>query len=689
MKKSKQDIGVDARSGAPKDVKDRISKLRETIEHHRYLYHVLDRTEISAEALDSLKRELVELESKYPELITPDSPSQRVAGKPLPEFKKVPHKVPQWSFNDAFSPEEVRDFDTRVKRFLKEGGVPDPHPTYEVEHKIDGLKIVLEYVGGLLMTAATRGDGSVGEDVTDNVRTIESVPLRLKRPVDIIVEGEVWMAKSDLARLNKERQKKGEEPFANPRNLAAGSIRQLDPRVTASRRLRSYIYDVARYDDEDAGKDADSVLATQDRELRFLGELGFKVNKHFKHCRDIEEVISYWREWQKKMPKEDYLADGVVVKVNEKKYQDILGYTGKAPRFGIAFKFPAEQVTTVVEDIALQVGRTGVVTPVAHLRPVAVAGSTVSRATLHNEDEIKRLDVRIGDTVILQKAGDVIPDIVKVVTELRTGKEKPYHFPTHVPACGGDGRIERIPGQVAHRCVNPNSYEQQKRKFYHFVGKHCFDIDGLGPKIIDSLLDSGLVVTFDDIFTLTKGDLLGLPRFAEKSADNLISAISSARKVTLARFITSLSIPQVGEETAHDLATRFGTIEAIREASYETLEAIHGVGPVVARAVCDWFGESAHKKLVSRLLKEVTIEKNKITANPKISGKTFVFTGTMTSLGRDEAQNIVRAQGGKVGSSVSKETSYLVAGENPGSKYDKAMELGVTVLSEKQFLKMC
>jgi DNA ligase (NAD+) len=669
---------------APKEIKERVLKLRETIEHHRYLYHVLDREEISAPALDSLKHELVELETKYPELVTPDSPTQRVAGAPLPEFKKVPHKVTQWSFNDAFTPEDMREFDARVKRFLIDGGVSNPNPTYTVEHKIDGLKIVLEYVDGVLTTAATRGDGKVGEDVTENVRTIESVPLRLKKPVNVIAEGEVWMPKSELIRINKERVKKGEEPFANPRNVAAGTIRQLDPRIVASRRLSSYIYDVARYD----GKDADKVLATQENELKFLIDLGFKVNRHFVHCDDIEKVISYWNTWQKKMSKEDYLADGVVVKVNEKKYQDILGYTGKAPRFGIAFKFAAEQVTTVVEDIVLQVGRTGVVTPVAHLKPVSVAGSTVSRATLHNEDEIKRLDVRIGDTVVLQKAGDVIPDIVKVVTELRTGKEKAYRFPTHVPACGGDGSIERIPGQAAWRCVNPDSFEQHKRKLYHFVGKHCFDIDGLGPKIVDVLFENGLVVSFDDIFTLTKGDLLTLPRFAEKSVDNLIQSISKARKVTLPRFITSLSIPQVGEETAHDLSLHFGTIQKLRDASYETLEAIYGVGPVIARSIYDWFRKADNKRLVDRLLKEVTIVKDRIIESSAISGKSFVFTGTMTSIGRDEAQDMVRSRGGEVSSSVSKQTSYVVTGDNPGSKYDKAVELGVPVISEEDFLKM-
>ncbi len=667
----------------PQEVIDRLKKLKEAIETYRYEYHVLDKSSISPEALDSLKHELVLIEEKYPELVTPDSPSQRVAGKPLPEFKKVVHKVPQWSFNDAFSPEEMEEFDARTKRFLKTATGKDIAPSYAVEHKIDGLKIVVEYKDGLLKQAATRGDGKVGEDVTENVKTIESLPLRLTKPVSLIVEGEVWMAKSQLAKLNKKREKEGLPVFANPRNLAAGSIRQLDPRIVAERKLETYIYYVAQYQ----GGDPLKHFKTQTASLEELRNLGFKVNPYFKHCKTITEVVAYWREWQKKMPKQDYLADGVVVKVDDLSHQQSLGYTGKAPRWGIAFKFPAEQVTTVVEDIVLQIGRTGVVTPVAHLRPVSVAGSTVSRATLHNEDEIARLDVRIGDTVILQKAGDVIPDIVSVVRELRPKNSKPYTFPTHVPECGGDGRIERIPGQVAWRCVSADSFEQQKRRFYHFVSKKCFDIDGLGPKIIDVLLENNLISTFDDIFTLKRGDLLALPRFAEKSVDNLLESIEKGRHVTLPRFIASLSIPQVGEETAFDLAKHFGTLEKIAAAEYETLESIYGVGPVVARAVFDWFRVAANKKLVTNLTKTVEIEKVQ-TSQSKISGKTFVFTGTLPTLERTAGEEMVRSLGGNVSSSVSKKTDFVVAGESAGSKLAKAEELGVPVISEEEFLKM-
>lgn len=704
------------------EIKKRAEKLRETIERHRYLYHVLDKQEMSEAALDSLKHELVELEKQYPELVTPDSPSQRVAGKPLPEFRKVRHTVPQWSFNDAFTEEEMREFDARVTRFLhgrsdqrgptRSDLSPDARsdlagrtlsdltPTYTCEHKIDGLKVVLTYEKGLLKTAATRGDGVVGEDVTENVKTIESVPLRLTEPLSVIVEGEVWMRKSRLVELNRERKKKGEKPFANPRNVAAGSIRQLDPKIVAERKLDTYIYDLSYYADN-RGLHADSrrqdtasrgmltLPRTQHDELELLQKLGFKVNPHFKHCRNIDEVIAYWSEWEQKMPKEDYLADGIVVKVNEREFQDALGYTGKAPRFGIAFKFPAEQVTTVVVDIVFQVGRTGVVTPVAHLTPVHVGGSRVSRATLHNEDEIKRLEVRIGDTVVLQKAGDVIPDIVSVVKEMRTGKEKPFRWPTRIAACGGDGRIERVPGEAAWRCVNRHSFVIQKRKWHHFVGKHCLDIAGLGPKRIDLLLLHRLISSFADIFTLTRGDLLALPRFAEKSVDNLLSSIEQARHTTLPRLLTAFSIPQVGEETAYDLAERFGTIEKIRRASFEELKTIAGIGPIVGAAIVRWFSRRENQRMVDSLLKHLTIarvEKKEQSRLP-LAGKTLVVTGTLKTLSREEAEAKIRELGGNPSGTVSKKTAFVVAGEHPGSKYGRAQKFGVKILSEEAFLE--
>jgi DNA ligase (NAD+) len=666
-------------NGVPGDIRTRYEKLKKAIEKHRYNYHVLDREDISAEALDSLKRELVEIEGQYPLLVTPDSPSQRVAGKPLDQFQKVPHKVSQWSLADAFTAEDIREFDQRVKRFLKASTGKDISPSYVAELKIDGLKIVLHYEGGLFVRGLTRGDGKVGEDVTHNVRTIESVPLRLSEPVDAIFEGEVWMSKQNFAALNRERKKRGEELFANPRNVAAGSIRQLDPSISRSRKLDTFIYDIAEL--------SVPLPETQAAELKLIETLGLKTNRNFRVCKDIEAALAYWQEWQEKAPKQDYLIDGVVIKVDSREHQELLGYTGKTPRFAIAFKFPAEQVTTVVEDIVLQVGRTGVLTPVAHLRPVLVAGSTVSRATLHNEDEIKRLDVRIGDTVILQKAGDVIPDIVKVLTELRTGKEKPYQFPKKVAACGGDGSIERVPGQAAWRCVSKSSFAQVKRKFYHFVGKHAFDIDGMGPKIIDVLLENGLIADFADIFTLKRGDLLSLPRFAEKSVDNLLLSIEKARTVTLARLIVSLSVPQVGEETAEDIAFAAGTLEGFESISKGELESIDGIGPVVTDSVLAWLEDKENKKLLGRLKKEVSIATVLRRKAGKLAGKTFVLTGTL-SMARDEAKARIKAQGGDVSGSVSKATSYVVAGESAGSKLDRAVELGVPVLSEEQFLKL-
>lgn len=681
----------------PKDnpdvrLRERVQKLREAIERHRYNYHVLDKQEISEAALDFLKKELADIEAAYPELQEKNSPTNRVAGEPLKEFEKVEHKVPQWSFNDAFTEEDIRNFDARVKRFLLQelgssakGG--EHTPAYVCELKIDGLKIVFEYEQGVLVRAATRGNGKVGEDVTYNVRTIESVPLVLHKPVDIIVEGEVWMSKTNFEKLNKEQEKKGLPLFANPRNVAAGSIRQLDPRIAASRKLDTFIYDIAQYSAREANNPS-----TQIEELELLKSLGFKVNTHAQVCKTIDQVIEFWKKWQTASKKQDYWIDGVVVKVNEVEYQKVLGYTGKAPRFGIAFKFPAEQVTTVVEDIRLQVGRTGVLTPVAHLRPVSVAGTTVSRATLHNEDEIRRLDVRIGDTVILQKAGDVIPDIVQVLKELRTGKEQPFMFPTHVPECGGDGRIERVPGQAAWRCVVKDSDAQQKRRLYHFVSKHCFDIDGVGPRQIDLFMEHALVSSYDDIFTLTKGDLLVLPRFGEKSADNVYAAIQKSKHVSLPRFIFSLSIPHVGEETAEDLATHFRTLEAIMNAPKEELLKVEGIGDVLADSITEWFITKEHKKIVENLLEHVTVQEFTRATPPQgsvsLEGKTFVLTGTLSTMGRDEAKAKIKALGGDVSGSVSSKTSYVVAGEEAGSKLEKAVELGIQVLTEDEFLAL-
>lgn len=667
----------------PRHIQERYAKLKETIEQHRHLYHALDREEITPAALDSLKHELVEIEKEYPLLITSDSPSQRVAGEPLDGFQKVSHRVPQWSFNDVFSEEELRDFETRIMRALPDNTEARPTYglTYTAELKIDGLKVVLTYENGMLKTAATRGDGRVGEDVTANIRTIESVPLRLRRAVDVIVEGEVWMSKENLAKLNREREKNNEQAFANPRNAAAGSIRQLDPRVAESRKLDVFVYDVARTS-EDMPK-------TQFAELEYLQGLGFKVNKHFALCDTLDEGIVYWKKWEARRDKESYLIDGVVVKVNERALQDRLGYTGKAPRFAVACKFAPEQATSVVESIVLQVGRTGVLTPVANLSPTRVAGSLVSRATLHNEDQIKKLDVRAGDTVILQKAGDVIPEIVSVMKELRPKHAKPYVFPKSVHSCGGDGRIERVPGQAAYRCVNKNSFESKRRRLHHFVSKHALDIRGMGQRTLDLLIEKGLVSDYDDIFRLTKDDFADLSGFKEKSIQNTLDAIQVARRVSLDRFLIGLSIDHVGEETARDIARHFKTLSALAKANKEELSVISGVGDIVAQSVRSWFRSAENKTLITNLRQFLTIipVKEEKTYGA-LSGKTFVLTGVLARMSRDEAGKHIRAAGGAVSNSVSGRTDFVVVGENPGSKYEKARELGVSCISEKEFENM-
>ena len=657
-------------------VKNRAEKLKTLIEKHRNLYHTYDKPEISDEAYDSLVSELGHLEEAYPEL-KKDSPNERVGGEPLKEFVKVKHEIRQWSYDDAFDFSGLQKWEEKTKNFIRKENLENEKLEYCCELKIDGLKIVLTYVDGKLVRGATRGDGEIGEDVTSNIKTIKTIPLELNKKVSITVVGEAWISHKDLEKINKERQKNNEPLYANTRNLAAGSIRQLDPKIASGRNLNSFIYDIDLYEKD--------IPNTQDDKLYLLSSLGFNVNPYHKVLFSLDKVDEYYRGWIKKRHDLDYGLDGVVIKINSTKIQNALGYTAKSPRFGVAYKFPAEQVTTVVEDIVLQVGRTGVLTPVAHLKPVLVAGSTVSRATLHNEDEIKRLDVRIGDTVILQKAGDVIPDIVSVVKELRDRKSKPYIWPTHVDVCGGDGRIERIPGQAAWRCVNKNSFEQQKRKFYHFVSKKALDIVDCGPRVIDVLLENNLISEYADIFTLKKGDLLMLPRFAEKSVDNLLKSIEKSSNTTLARFLVGISIPQVGEETAYDLSKQFGILEKIRNVSFEKLEVISGIGPIIGRSIVDFFNNKDNKKIVDNLVKVLKIEKEKVSSG-KLNGLKFVITGTMEKMSRDEAKDRIRSAGGLVGESVSKETDYLVCGENPGSKYDKAKDLGVKILDENGFL---
>lgn len=691
----------------PKDVIARLSNLKKIIERHRGLYHTHDSPEITDEAYDSLMSELISIEEQYPELRTNDSPSGRVGGEPLKEFVKVKHETRQWSFDDIFDKHELEKWDEKVRNFIAKAGLSSEKVEYCCELKIDGLKTILTYEDGKLKRAATRGDGEIGEDVTENVKTIRSVPLSLTVPEapegspresqGLIVVGEVWIGRKELNKINEQRKSASEPVYANSRNLAAGSLRQLDPKITAGRKLETFIYDMDKYERRDGGKNGkntDEIPETQSCELELLAKLGFQTNPHFRVFDDIAGVQKFYEEWTSKKDSLDYGLDGIVIKINSRKIQEALGYTGKSPRWGVAYKFPAEQVTTILEDIVFQVGRTGVITPVAILKPVRVAGSVVSRATLHNEDEIRRLDLRIGDTVIIQKAGDVIPDIVAVIKEMRisegkAGRKSLMHFkwPTHIPACGGDGSIERIPGEAAWRCVAKDSFEQQKRKFHYFTSRKCFNIDGLGPQILNQLLESGLISTFDDIFTLKRDDLLAMPRFAEKSVDNLLHAIEKSKNITLPRFLASLSIPQVGEETAYDIARNFKDITEIGKAKKEDFESIRGVGPIVAESISVWFGSAENKKLVAHLLKYIVITAEE-TSGGKFEGKSFVFTGSLPTLEREEAQRLVRVNGGEVSSSVSKKTTYVVAGDEAGSKLDKARELGVEVISEKEFLDM-
>jgi len=698
------------------DIKTRIEKLCQTINHHRYLYHVLDKQEISDAALDSLKHELAELEKQYPKYASPDSPTQRIGGRPLDKFAKVVHKARQWSFSDAFTEKEIKEFDERVKRML---GKEFPATSrfnlaarlnldvaYACELKIDGFKIVLTYENGILKTAATRGDGVTGEDVTQNIKTIESIPLKLEKPINIVVEGEIWMSKNEFERLNKEQGEKNMPHFANPRNAAAGSIRQLDPFVAASRKLDSYIYDIALIEKQEkkggvsfslSDKEGESSKTnspfffpkTQIKELELLKDLGFKVNKNYKLCKNIEEVIAYWKEWQKKKDKENYWIDGVAVKLNRRDWQERLGYTGKSSRYAIAFKFPAEQATTIVEDIVTQVGRTGALTPVAHLTPVLVAGSVVSRATLHNDSEIKRLGLKIGDTVIIQKAGDVIPEVVRVLKEMRTGKEKEFNMPATCPVCGG--KLAQEKDSPIIRCANKNCSVRHRRALYYFASKKAMNIEGLGPKIIDALLDNNLIQDAADIYDLKEGDLEPLERFGEKSAKNIISSINEKRETTLTRFLTALGIFHVGEETAELLAKKAKSVDVLSKMPAEELQKIDGIGPKVAESIFNWFKDKQNRKLLERLLKRVKIilpEKSPLWENSIIKGKVFVLTGTMESISRDKAKEEIKLREGHTNESVSKNTDFVVAGAEPGSKYGKAKELGVKIIDEKEFLEL-
>lgn len=691
------------------EAKQRIAKLREVINYHRYLYHVENRQEMSDDALDSLKKELFDLEQKFPSLITPDSPTQRVAGRPSKGFVKVEHPGRMISLNDVFSEQDFKDWLNRLENFL---GKPYSGDFY-CDLKMDGLAIELVYEDGILTQASTRGDGLIGEDVTQNIRTVEAVPLRLsphgrspvgrrddklKIPKKLIVRGEVFLTKKELARINREQKAKGGKLYANPRNLAAGTIRQLDAKITAGRKLSFYAYSIVGND----GSYGDG-FKSHDAEYKALREWGIGVNPHGRVLDTLDGVFKFYSEWQAKRDALDYEFDGTVISINDNTLYRKSGIIGKSPRGAIAFKFAAREAETIIEDIIIQVGRTGVLTPVAVLRPVHIGGTTVSRATLHNLDEINRLGVKIGDTVIVGRAGDVIPDVKRVLVELRTGKprrfgrgpdtlssgEKEFRMPKKCPICGQP--VTQIEGQVAFRCENTDCPARQREAVYHAIGRKAFDMDGVGPKVIDQLMDAGLIVNVADLFTLNKEDFLNLERFADVSAQNAVDAIAARREISFARFIIALGIPNVGEETAIVLARQFRTLDKLVTVTIEDLQKISDIGPIVAQSISDWFKKPYNKKFLDKFKKagvKISPEKGPTPGTGKLAGKTFVVTGTLETMSRDQAQDKIRALGGDTSSSVSKETDYVVAGENPGSKYDKAQKLGVKTLEEKDFIKL-
>lgn len=660
-----------------KEAATRILKLREEINYHRYLYHVLDKQEISDAALDSLKHELFNLEQQWPDLITVDSPTQRVGGAVLEGFKKVRHTKPILSIEDAFSMEEINDWQNRLEKVIGER-----IKGYYAELKMDGLSIVLTYEGGILVRGVTRGDGQVGEDVTSNLKTIDSIPLKLRGksgdfPERLDVRGEVVITLAELNRINDLQIKKSQKIFANPRNLAAGSIRQLDPKIAAERKMEFYAFEII----------TDLKLDTHEQVHKKLADFGFKTNQHCRLVANLVEVEKYIAKWADERKKLPYQTDGAVMVVNNLEQERKLGSIGKADRWMIAYKFPAEQSTTIVQDIIVQVGRTGVITPVAVLQPVKLAGTTVARATLHNEDEIKRLDIRIGDTVIVQKAGDIIPDVVQVLVKMRTGQEKKFQWPKRCPACGAI--IINDPKEVAYYCSNPECYAVTKERIYHFVSRNAFNIDGLGPKIIDQLFDQGLINDAADLFYLKIEELLPLERFADKSAKNLIEAINLSKKISLGRFIYALGIRHVGLETAEAIAAKFGTWNRVVSASVDNFSQVEGVGEVVANSLVKYFSNDKNIKQVEKMLvaglQIVSIKPNQ---GGPWSDLTFVLTGSLEHYSRAEAKEIIKKLGGRVSESVSRETSYVVAGTEPGSKLTKAQELNIKILSEAEFIKM-
>jgi DNA ligase (NAD+) len=665
----------------PAAIKKEVEKRREEIRRHEYLYYVADEPEISDAAFDKLMNRLKELEAEYPSLVTPDSPTVRVGGTPREGFTTVKHARPMLSLDNAFSYDALRDWDRRVRE-----GTGREVNEYIAEHKFDGLSISLQYEDGVLARGVTRGDGTTGEDVTPNVKTIRSIPLRVdgamlkkvKLQKDFEVRGEIMMTRKAFEAMNRQQEQTGGKIFVNPRNAAAGSVRVLDPSITAQRRLDFFAYYLYVNGRVPFAKHSDSLQA--------LKQLRFRASDDWKLCQGVDEVIAYCEAWDTKREKLPYDIDGVVIKVNSTALQNELGFTAKAPRWAIAFKYPARQETTVVNDIIVQVGRTGTLTPVAVLEPVQVGGVTVSRSTLHNMDEIERLGLHIGDTVLIERAGEVIPHVLKVVKE---GKNRrAFHMPKKCPVCGS--AVHRVEGEVAYRCVNAACPAKLKESLLHFAGRHAMNIDGLGEKIVDQLVEKGMVKDIADLYSLRLEEVAALERMGEKSAQNLLDEIEASKKSPLSRLVFALGIQFVGERTGQLLAEHFSTLEEFAAATAEELENVPEVGPKVAASITEFFSEPANRQLIKKLYKagvRPVAEKREVKSQ-KLAGRSFVFTGGLANRSREEAGELVLQNGGKVSGSVSKKTDYVVVGTDPGSKYEKAKELGVTILTEGEFEKL-